>query len=50
MNNTKHNIIGKRAGSVMGATIGTGLATAQINKIDPLSKNVKSVYVGFFLS
>ena len=50
MNNTKHNIIGKRAGSVMGATIGTGLATAQINKVDPLSKNVKSVYVGFFLN
>ncbi len=33
----------------MGATIGTGLATARINKVDPLSKNVKSVYVGFFL-
>ena len=50
MNNTKHNIIGKWAGSVMGATIVTGLATAQINKVDPLSKNVKSVYVEFFLS
>ena len=33
----------------MGATIGTGLATTQINKTDPLSKNVRSVYVGFFL-
>ena len=50
MNNTKHNIIGKLVGSVMGATIVTGLATAQINKVDPLSKNVKSVYVEFFLS
>ena len=50
MNNTKHNIIGKWAGSVMGDTICIGLATAQINKVDPLSKNVKSVYVGFFLS
>ena len=49
MNNTKHNIIGKWAGSVMGATIGSGLATAQINKVDPLSRNVKPVYVGFFL-
>ena len=29
----------------MGATIVTGLATAQINKVDPLSKNVKSVYI-----
>ena len=34
----------------MGATIGTDLATAQINKVDPLSKNVKSVYMEFFLS
>jgi len=34
----------------MGVTIVTGLATAQINKVDPLSKNVKSVYVEFFLS
>ena len=34
----------------MGVTIGTGLATPQINIVDPLSKNVKSVYVGFFLS
>ena len=50
INNTKHNTIGWWAGSVMGATIGTGLATAQINKVDPLSKNVRSVYVGFFLS
>ena len=50
MNNTKHNIIGKWAGSLMGATIVTGLATAQINKVDPLSKNVKSVYMEFFLS
>ena len=50
MINTKHNIIGKWAGSVMGATIVTGLATAQINKVDPLSKNVKSVYMEFFLS
>ena len=32
----------------MGATIVTGLATAPINKVDPLSKNVKSVYVKFF--
>ena len=50
MNNTKHNIIGKWAGSLMGVTIGTGLATAQINKVAPLSKNVKSVYMEFFLS
>ena len=50
INNTKYNIIVKWAGSVMGPTIGTDLATAQINKVDPLSKNVKSVYVGFFLS
>ena len=34
----------------MGATIGTGLATARINKVDPLSNNVKSVYMEFFLS
>ena len=33
----------------MGVTIVTGLATAQINKVDPLSKNVKSVYMEFFL-
>ena len=31
----------------MGVTIVTGLATAQINEVDPLSKNVKSVYMGF---
>ena len=34
----------------MGVTIASGLATAQINKVDPLSKNVKSVYMEFFLS
>ena len=34
----------------MGATIVTGLAIVQINKVDPLSKNVKSVYMEFFLS
>ena len=34
----------------MGVTIVTGLANAQINKVDPLSKNVKSVYMEFFLS
>jgi len=34
----------------MGVTIGTGLATAQINKVDPLSQNVKLVYMVFFLS
>ena len=34
----------------MSVTIVTGLATAQINKVDPLSKNVKSVYVEFFPS
>ena len=50
MNNTKHNIIGKWAGSVMSATIVTGLANAQNNKVDPLNKKVKSVYVEFFLS
>ena len=32
----------------MGVTIGTGLATAQINKVYPLNKNVKSVYMGVF--
>ena len=50
INNTKHNTIGWWAGSVMGVTIVTGLATAQINKVDPLSKNIKSVYMEFFLS
>ena len=50
INNTKHNTIGWWAGSVVGVTIVTGLDTAQINKIDPLSKNVKSVYMEFFLS
>ena len=49
-NNTTHNTIGWWAGSVMSVTIVTGLATAQINKVDPLSKNVKSVYMEFFLS
>jgi len=34
----------------MGAIIDTGLASVQINKVDPLSKNVKSVYMEFFLS
>ena len=34
----------------MGVTIVTGLATAQINKVDPLNKNVKSVYMEFFIS
>ena len=34
----------------MGVTTGNGLASAQINIADPLSKNVKSVYVGFLLS
>ena len=33
----------------MGVTIGAGLATTQINKVDPLSKNVKSVYMGVFI-
>ena len=50
MNNTKHNTIGWWAGPVMGVTIGTGLATAQINKVDPLNQNVKLVYMVFFLS
>ena len=49
MNNIKHNIIGKWAGSVVCTTIGTGLATAQTNKVDPLSKNVKSVYEGYLI-
>ena len=34
----------------MNATIVTGLAAALINKVDPLNKNVKSVYMEFFLS
>ena len=32
----------------MGVTIVTGLATAQINKVDPLNKNVKSFIWSFF--
>ena len=34
----------------MGVTIGVGLATTQINKVDSLNKNGRPVYVGFFLS
>ena len=34
----------------MGVTIVTGLATAQINKVYSLNKNVKSVYMEVFIS
>ena len=49
INNTKHNTIGWWAGSVMGVTIGAGLATTQIYKVDSLNKNGRPVYGRFLL-